>query len=271
MDISVITPSCRIDSLEMVRKCLQKQTFPREDWEWIVVSPFVPFPPTPEAIEHQKSRARLQGYAMVAQVPFPIRWIPDPPKRKNDFYVLNQAYNCALRVANGELVISYQDGIWTDPDMLQHFWDLYQADKRSCVGAVGDQYEKLDEFGKPTIVFWADPRRTDKHGEYYEINPIDLEFTLCSVPRQAFYDVGGLEISFDMGAAVGEKELCLRMDKAGYKFYIDQGLSYRALHHHRLTEDWDKYYDISCKLLEEYRPLIQIGERLKLNYLKGGE
>lgn len=267
MDISVITPSCRIEALEMVRRCLQKQNFPKENWEWIIVSPFVPFPPTTEAIENQKTRARLQGYAMVSHVPFSIRWIPDPPKRKNDFYVLNQAYNCALRVVNGELVISYQDGIWTDPYMLEHFWDLYQANPRACVGAIGDQYEKLDEFCKPIVCCWQDPRRTDKHGEYYEINPIDLEFTLCSVPKQAFYDVKGFEEEFDRGAAVGEKELCLRMDKAGYKFYIDQGLSYRALHHPRLTGDWDRYYDISCNLLNEYRPLIERGERLKLNYL----
>jgi hypothetical protein len=225
----------------MVWKCLQKQTFPREDWEWIVGSKF----------SYDKAD----------------KWVKDPPKGKDNFYALNRSYNAMLRVASGDVIISCQDGIWTDSNMLQHFWDLYQDNPRSCVGAVGDQYEKLDEFCKPTVVCWVDPRRTDKHGEYYEINPIDLEFTLCSVPRQAFYDVGGFSEDFDLGAAVGEKELCLRMDKAGYKFYIDQGLNYLALHHHRLTEDWDKYYDISCKLLEEYRPLIQIGERLKLNYL----
>ena len=270
MDISVITPSCRIEALEMVRRCLQKHNFTKENWEWIIVSPFVPFPPTTEAIENQKTRARLQGYAMVSHVPFSIRWIPAPPKRKNDFYVLNQAYNRALRVANGDLIISYQDGIWTDSNMLQHFWDLYQDNPRSCVGAVGDQYEKLDEFGKPTIVCWRDPRRTDKHGEYYEINPVDLEWTLASIPRKALFDAGGLDEGvYDKFVALSEKELNARMDKLGYKFFLDQGLSYLAIRHERLGEngEWDKRYFEGCEIYQKHLQEIQEGKRLKLNYL----
>ncbi len=241
MDISVITPSVRSESLEIVKKCLEKQTFPRDKWEWLVGSPF----------EYKNADV----------------WVKDPGKKEGNFYSLCATYNAMLRVARGDLVISYQDGIWTQPDMLQHFWDLYQANPKVCIGAIGDQYEKLDEFGKPTICYWQDPRKTDKHGEYYQCYPIDIEFTLCGISRQAFFEVGGFDEEYDTGCAVAEKELVLRMDKLGYRPYLDQGLVYRSLHHPRLTSDWDKYYKIACDLWDKHFGQVQRGERLKLNYL----
>lgn len=241
MDISVISPSVRFEGLNIVKKCLEKQTFPRDKWEWVVGSPF----------EYKDSDV----------------WVKDPGKNEGDFYSLNKTYNAMLKVTNGKLIISYQDGIWTDPDMLQHFWDLYQDNPMRCVGAVGDQYERLDEFGKPTVCYWQDPRKRRDHGDFYQCFPIDIEFTLCGIPRQAFFDVGGMDESYDLGCAVSEKELVLRMDKLGYKPYLSQSLEYRALHHPRLTFDWDKYYDIACKFWDVHFGQVQRGERLKLSYL----
>ncbi len=243
MDISVITPSVRPEGLEIVKKCLQKQTFPRDRWEWIVGSPF----------EYKESDV----------------WVKDPGKNEGDFYSLNKTYNAMFRVAKGKLIISYQDGIWTDSDMLQHFWDLYQTNPHSCVGAVGDQYEKLDEFGKPIVCCWQDPRKTDKHGEYYEVNPIDIEFTLCGVPRQAFFAIGGWDEEYDKFCAVGEKEAVVRMDKLGYKPYLDQGLVYRAMKHKRLggEEMWNKGYNAACVYYDKCIKEILDGHRLKLDYL----
>lgn len=241
MLVSVITPSVRPEALDMVWKCLQKQTFPREDWEWLVGSSF----------EYKNADV----------------WVKDPGKNEGDFYSLCKTYNLLIRQAKGQLVLSYQDGIWTQPDMLQHFWDLYQDNSMRCVGAVGDQYEKLDEFGKPTICCWQDPRKRRDHGDFYQCFPIDIEFTLCGIPKKAFFDVGGFDEVYDLGCAVAEKELVLRMDKLGYRPYLNQSLEYRALHHPRLTSDWDKYYKIACDLWDKHFGQVQRGERLKLNYL----
>jgi GT2 family glycosyltransferase len=105
-------------------------------------------------------------------------------------------------------------------------------------------------------------------GSWYEINPVDFELCVASIPRQAILDVGGVDEEFDKFAALSEKEMCLRIDKLGYKFYLDQSLEYRALHHERLTKDWDERYN---KGLEYYAKCIhEIGEgkRLCLTNLK---
>lgn len=233
--ISIITPSVRKNGLEIVRQSLQKQTL--KDWEWLVCSPF----------EYKNAI-----------------WVEEPPKNKGDFYGLNRAYNALIKKARGELVISAQDLIQLPPNCLETFWFWHKRyNGKICVGAVGDQYLSLD----PPILVWKDPRRTTAYGSFYEINPIDLEFTLCAIPKQAFYDVGGFEEKYDIGAAVGEKELCLRMDKAGYRFYLDQALEYKAIKHPRLSKDWDKYYEIANNLYLKHFQEIQGGKRLKLNYL----
>lgn len=239
MKITVLTPSVRADSLDIVKKSLERQTFPRENWEWLVGSPF----------EYKNCDC----------------WVKDPGKNENDFYSLNKTYNALIRQAKGELIISYQDGIWTNSDILEQFWNLYQLDKKSCVGAIGDQYLSVDEFGKPIICVWKDPRRTDKYGEYYEIFPVDMEFTLCSIPKQALLDCFGFKEEWDKFCALSEKELCARIDKFGYRFFLDNGCEYRALKHGRLggEEAWNRGYEEGCKYYDYCLKEISEGKDLK--------
>lgn len=233
--ISVITPSVRENGLEVVKKSLDNQT--EKDFEWLVCSPF----------EYKEAI-----------------WVKEPPKREGDFYGLNKAYNALLKQAKGELIISCQDMLQLPATCLETFWFWHEnKNGMACIGAVGDHYLSLD----PPVLVWKDPRRTTQYGSFYEINPIDIEFTLCAIPRKAFYDVGGFDEEYDRGAAVGEKELCLRIDKASYRFYIDQSLEYKAIKHPRLTKDWDEYYKIASDLYSKHFLEIQEGKRLKLGYL----
>lgn len=177
------------------------------------------------------------------------------------FYTLNRDYNRALRQAKGSLIVSYQDMIEIKPDTLERFWTHYQLNKKICVGALGDQYSSLN----PPIKVWEDPRRNSKSGSFYECYPNDIEFTLCAIPRKAFFEVGGFDEEYDKGAAVGEKELMNRIDKAGYKSYLDQSIDYKAIKHDRLTKDWDRYYQITSEM---YSAHLQDINRLKLDYLQ---
>lgn len=237
MKISVITPSVREEGLEMVSKCLKRQTF--TDYEWLVCSPF----------DYKEAK-----------------WVPEPVKLGTDYYNLNKAMNALYKASEGELLVQITDWIYFPPDALEKLWRHYEENPKSLVSAVGNQYERV-ENNKPEGLVWVDPRKRLDLGTYYEVNPIDMEFCLGSLPKQAVYDVGGVDEAYDQGAAVGEKELCLRMDKLGYKFYIDQALEYRALKHPRLSEKWDDKYKIASHIFQNHVQQINNGTRLKLNFL----
>lgn len=236
--ISVITPTVRKDSLLIVDKCLRRQNV---EYEWLVASP--------------------DDYGLGI-------WVKDPPRKEGDYYSLNKAWNETFKQARGELIVSIQDGIWFEPTLLERFWQHYEANPKSIVGAVGHQYDHI-ENGKPENIVWRDPRIRIDQGSFYETLPTEIEWTVCSFPKAAIFDVGGMPEEYDKGAALSEKITNLRFEKAGYKLYLDQSLEYRAVKHERLggKESWDKAYRISSQLYsDDARDIIE-GRRRQLDYL----
>jgi hypothetical protein len=236
--ITVVTPSIRPDMLEIVFKCLKRQSY--EDWEWLVASP--------------------EDYGFG-------KFIQEPPKG-NDFYALNKAWNAAFRTAHGKLIVSIVDGLWFPPDTLEKLWTHYQNNPKSCVTCVGNQYDQM-ENGKPEHMVWRDPRIRTDFGSFYEVSPSEMELCIASLPLQAIKEVGGIDEEFDKYAALSEKEMCYRMDKLGYKFFIDQTIEYRAIKHPRIggNEKWDTAYEAGCVYYQNCLREISDGKRLKLDYL----
>jgi len=239
MKISIITPSVRLEFLDMIERCLARQTF--SDFEWLVVSPF----------EYKDAI-----------------WVQDPPMREGDYYRLNGAWNKGLRKAEGELFVSIVDGLWFPPDTLEKLWYHYEKDNKSCVTTIGHQYDQ-EVNGKPEHMVWRDPRARLDQGSFYEVSPREMELCIASLPMEGVIEVGGFDEEYDKGCAVSEKELCYRLDSLGYKFYIDQTIEYRAIHHPRLggSEKWDAGYEIACDLYAKHLQEIQAGTRQKLDYL----
>lgn len=237
MKITVVTPSVRKENLEIIEKCLKRQTF--KSYQWLVGSP----------VDY--------GYGT---------WVKDPPRKEGDFYGLNASWNEMFRKSRGELIVSIQDGIWFPPDMLEKCWNHYLADPKACVGAIGHQYSDVVN-GKPENMVWQDPRARTDQGSFHEIYPNDLEFSVCSFPRQAVLDAGGIDEEYDKYAALSEKELAVRMNRLGYKQFIDQSIEYRAIKHPRLNDKWEEKYQAGCKVYQKHLQEIFSGERLKLNYL----
>lgn len=235
MKITVTTPSVRKELLPMVERCLKRQTF--TDYEWLVGSP------------------TNLGFGTFVQ---------EPSKREGDYYGLNKCWNELFRQAKGELIVNIVDGLWFPPDLLQRFWDHYEADPMACIGGVGDQYDQ-EVNGKPEHRVWSDPRKKGKN--FYQIIYADLELCVASIPLKAIKDVGGIDEEFDKYAAISEKEMCARIGKLGYTFWIDEGIEYRAVKHPRLNEKWDEHYwqgvEYCKKCLEE----IEKGQRCKIAFL----
>jgi glycosyltransferase involved in cell wall biosynthesis len=213
--ISIITPSTRNEFLPIVEKCLRRQEF--TDFEWIVVSPVEITSVKPDFL------------------------LKDPPKLKGDFWTLCKGWNKAYAHAKGDLIVNIQDGIWFPPDTLSKLWFHYVQKPRALVGAIGHQYEGFDEYGKPLNKVWHDPR-SKINVSFEEVAPSEIEYTLNSIPKQALIECGGIDEEYDTCNGAQEKEMNWRLNKMGWDFFIDHSLEYRAIHHPRLTEDWDKVY-----------------------------
>jgi len=245
MKISVLTPTIRKNGLDIVRKALSNQSF--IDFEWLIGSSF-----DPEISE--------------------ARWIKDD--FEGGYWSINRIYNKLFSQAKGELFISLQDWIWVRPDGLETFWNDYQATKgQGLITGVGDQYAGVNEFGKPTIKIWSDPRRTIKYGSFYEVNFQDIEYNWAALPKKLVYEVGGADEQLDfLGLGAEIFSIGDRLNDLGKKFYIDQTCESFTVRHGREDfggeESWNsKNTFFNGKYVERKSELKQKGQWPHLAYL----
>lgn len=230
----MITPTVRVQGLSQVKRSLSKQTF--RDFEWIVISP------NDISIEADKV-------------------LKDPPKNKGDYWSFNKAMNYAIENSAGDLIVSIQDYTEFDPEGLEKFWFYFtNGYERALISGVGDKY---DEDGN---TIWVDPRHTTQYGTFYECMPNDIEFNYCSIPKQAFYEVGGFDEHLDRFAGMDHISVQERLNDIGYKFYLDQTNKSYSLHHPRL-DMWDENHAMHGGYTDRKKELIESGRWPVLNYL----
>lgn len=208
--ITVITPTVRLEGLALVEKALKRQTF--RDFEWLIVS-------------HADPVMNMD-----------YRWLSEPRMVSMDVWTLNKAYNKAIRKAKGELVISWQDYTYAKPDTLERFWTHYAREPKTLVSAVGNKYS--DETW--TVMTWKDPRERDDQGSMYPCYFNDIEWNLCSVPKQALYAVGGFDEELDKFFGMDGYSVLDRLNMlGGWDFKLDQSIKSYSLEHGRPL-DWEE-------------------------------
>jgi len=228
--VSVITPSVRKEALEIVAKSLQKQTW--DLWEWLICSPFDP------------------------EIPW-ATWIPD--KFEGGFWTLNRAYNALIEQAKGSLIVSWQDSIYVPPEGIESFWESFLATEgQSVISGVGDQYDSLDSHQKPFSKVWNDPRKTLKHGTFYETTPDNAEWNWLACPKAPLQAIGGFDEELDFrGFGMDGYQVNERLDALGCKFFLDQTNESYTLRHDRDShggqENWDKNNNLSNGEYEKRR------------------
>lgn len=195
--ISVITPTIRLDGLNIVEKALKRQSF--RDFEWIV---------------QEREGEKPEGCA----------------------WTLNRDYNIALKKAKGQLIISWQDWTYAKPDTLEKFWFHFQHEPKTLITGVGNKY--ADD--KWIVKTWQDPRERDDQGTFYPCYFNDIEFNLCSVPKDAFYAVGGFDEALDQWFGMDGFSVVDRLNLVGgWDFKIDQTIKSYSLEHGR-PDKWDE-------------------------------
>lgn len=224
--ISVLTPTIRKQGLELVKKALNKQTF--QDFEWLIGSSFDP--EIDEAI-----------------------WVQDD--FKDGLWSLNRIYNKLIKNSKADLIVSWQDYTFADSDVLEKFLFHFLTEPKTLVTGVGNKYHQVYPL-KDDLV-WKDPRERNDIGTYYPIYFNDVEWNLCSVPKQALLDIGGFDEAADYlylgmdGYGVNDRI----NDFGGYDFKINQTIKSYSLVHAR-QDNWEKDNGIHGKYVLRKQELI---------------
>lgn len=204
--ITIITPTIRKEGLEIVKKGLDRSTIAYD--EWLIGSPFDPGMGT---------------------------WVKDD--FTGGYWTLNRALNKLIKQAKGDLIISIQDHTFFMPESLSKFLFYYEKDPKSIISGIGDKYESVIPRGKKV---WTDVRRGLTSG--FGTCPFYLiEGNFCSIPKEAFYSVGGFDESLDFkGFGLDFYSLLDRLSiKNEYRFYIDD-TNESASETHGRVDNWNK-------------------------------
>lgn len=243
MKVSVITPTVRKDGLELVKNSLNGQLY--SDFEWLVGSSF-----DPELEE--------------------ATWIRDD--FIGGFWTLNRIYNKLFAHATGDIIVSWQDWIWAAPDALKKFVEDVEETNGGIISGVGDQYERLNKWGRPEVKIWSDPRKNG-NGNLYECYPNDVEWNFAAFPRKAILEVGGMDEQLDfLGFGGDQLQVGERFDALHYKSYLDQSLESFTIRHDRSKHggqtNWDdKHVLFNGQYDKRKAELISEGKWPVLNYL----
>ena len=248
--ISILTPTVREKGLALVEKSLRGQSF--RDFEWIVVTPRISPP--------------QWWFDKVLPTDYRGIWLDLPKKKKGTVWSLNRDYNEAIKDARGDLVISWQDWTFAKADTLENFWQHYKDDPKVIVSAVGNKYES-DSWD---VMIWKDPRMRDDLGSYYPVNFCDIEFNLCSVPKEAFYAIGGWDEGLDKWVGMDGYSVVDRLENlGGWDFKIDQSIKSYSLGHGRIGGEkwWEENNALHGPYERRRKNLVSQGKWPILEYL----
>jgi len=199
--ICVITPTIRLEGLDLVRRALEEQTF--TDFDWLICSRKDP------------------GIDWAT-------WVPD--YFKGGLWTLNRAYNALLRASDCDLVVSWQDYTFAKKDTLKRFWSHYEYEPKMLVSALGHKYED-DSWSKMT---WEDFRRPGRCNAAY------VEWNLCSCPLKGLKEIGGFDEGADfLYFGLDGYQVNHRLEETEHSFYCDGRIESFSLGHGRVP-DWDK-------------------------------
>jgi GT2 family glycosyltransferase len=174
---------------------------------------------------------------------------------------LSHARNRGIAEACGELIAFIDDDAWPEPDWLKKLDEAFADPQVACVGGrVIPAWKELvgwpDWLHERLIGFFSVVDYGARQELHYPNYPVG---TNIAVRKKVFDEIGGFNA--DLGRrgtsllSGEESELCLRIEKAGYRIlYIPETVVHHMIHARRLTKEWVKersyWQGISSALLE---------------------
>lgn len=219
--IAVITPTIRLEGLKLVQKALNKQNF--SDFDWWICSP-------------KKPPKEIWG-----------NWIKDD--FQGGFWTLNRAYNKLIKESDGDLIVSWQDYTSANKSTLNYFNRFYKKNTKALVSVLGNKY--LDESF--SFVSWIDPRFSNQQLKETPFN--EVEWNLCSCPREALYKIGGFDEKMDfIGFGMDGYGVNERLSEVGYKFFTTSEVRSFSTMHGRV-DGWEENNLIHGKYQEHKKTI----------------
>lgn len=252
--VSVLTPSVRPLGLKMTAESLKRQSY--KNLEWLICMP---------------EEYKLEAREVIGNI-FPYKFIGNPLLPKGKVWDLNYSYNRLIKSSHGKIIVTLQDWIYIGIDGIKKFVDIIEEFGDIAVSGVGDQFLQLGDYGKPECCIWKDPRINDKYGSFYEIFPQDFEWNWGALKKSMLVDVGGFCEELDSGFGMDGYQVNERLDKLGYKFYIDQDNISMTLRHNRDSyggeESWNGNNNLTNGNYEKIRDMfIKRDEWPRMKYL----
>lgn len=189
-----------------------------------------------------------------------FEWLVDTSNEKlpNDYWGVYKAYNRLIRKSSGDLIVSWQDFTYAKQDTLEKFWFHFTQEPKTIVTAVGNKYED----NTWTVMTWKDPREREDQGTYYQCFYNDIEFNLCSLPKEALVAVGGFDEEMDKYSSLCGLDVVDRLNIiGGWDFKIDQTIKSYSLEHGRLPK-WEENLPFNGPYAERRRSYV-VNPKLK--------
>lgn len=143
--ISVVCVTNRPGAVDILKENMDRQTF--RDFEVIIADDSRGW--EHEVLKHFKPREKAPG----------------------DAWNLNKAYNDALAIVDGELIVFLQDYIWIPANGLQRFWEMYKMFPNDLVTGVGHKAkEGLEGISEIDDRANGAPGVFESNYSYYELN-----------------------------------------------------------------------------------------------------
>lgn len=207
MKISVVTITMRDDiRLKKQRDFLDAQTFPHDEFEWIIVDDFY--------------KDRVEMVPEWGESPFPITHVG--PYILKDYSAPSAAANTGLLHASGELVHLMVDYMKPSLGLLQRHWDIYQEyGPRVVISSLFTPGNgQTSDVDRP-----IDISIEDGLGEITDVKKIGGKFWAgrCdTIPLKEALDVNGFDERFDGIRAGMDVIFGMKLIKNGNRWLLDQ-------------------------------------------------
>ena len=250
--VSVIAVTARLGCFDVLVNCMEAQTFPKGDFEVVVVDSFY---------EERKD-------FVIDRLPKNFRHIGLPEDRP--WYDACYANNVGTREAQGELLIYFCDLNWAYPDFVKDHWDVYRTVPGHSMtgycdrfpipllktGRLGPGFERPEDAYDWADVAWSiffdeftskfaewyfnsvEPSYRERKGGIIPSEPTELpsvapEMTFYELPADKWYgslnesipkavveECNGWNEAMDGAYGVADVDLGVRANLAGWKFLV---------------------------------------------------